>query len=220
MDYKYALKIEDRNSGDYYFSLLKEKNKIISIFLNKSDYNIQAVKLSLFLFNFNLSLTTNSLFFNDKTIYEVNQDKGSYNLETQIFIVIYSAIISIVIGTIIEFFALTQSKILGLRKKKEIKEIEKLIPELINKLKLKFRIFSISIIVINLVFWYYITAFCAIYSFIQTHMISDSLISFLMSISYSIILSLISAIFRINALKRDSKSRHILYTISWLLSLI
>ena len=220
LDYKYALKIEDRNSGDYYFSLLKEKNKIISIFLNKSDYNIQAVKLSLFLFNFNLSLTTNSLFFNDKTIYEVNQDKGSYNLETQIFIVIYSAIISIVIGTIIEFFALTQSKILGLRKKKEIKEIEKLIPELINKLKLKFRIFSISIIVINLVFWYYITAFCAIYSFIQTHMISDSLISFLMSISYSIILSLISAIFRINALKRDSKSRHILYTISWLLSLI
>ena len=220
LDYKYALKIDNRNNGDYYFSLLKEKNKIISIFLNKSDYNIQAVKVSLFLFNFNLSITVNALFFNDEAIHQVNQDQGSYNLNTQISIVIYSAIISTAIGSIVEYFALTHKKILDIRNKKDIKEIEDLIPELIKKLKLGYRIFSISTIVINLIFWYYITSFCAIYSIIQTHMISDSLMSFLLSISYSILLSLISSIIRVAALKKESKLRHFFYTVSWILSLI
>ena len=104
--------------------------------------------------------------------------------------------------------------------KKDIKEIEDLIPELIKKLKLGYRIFSISTIVINLIFWYYITSFCAIYSIIQTHMISDSLMSFLLSISYSILLSLISSIIRVAALKKESKLRHFFYTISLILSLI
>ena len=220
LDYKYALQIDNRNNGDYYFSLLKEKNKIISIFLNKTDNNIQAVKVSLFLFNFTLSLTTNALFFNDEAIHQINQEQGSYNLKNQISTVIYSAIISTAIGFIIEYFALTQKDILNLRNKKEIKEVENLIPDLIKKLKLRFKIYFAMTIIINIIFWYYICAFCAIYSMTQTHMISDSLISFLLSISYSILLSLISSIIRVFSLKKQSKLRHFFYTISWILSLI
>ena len=220
LDYKYALKIDNRNSGDYYFSLLKEKNKIISIFLNKGDFNIQAVKLALFIFNFNLSLTTNALFFNDDAIHQINQDEGSFNLKTQISIVLFSAIISTGIGIIVEFFAQSNKSILNLRNKKDIKEIEKEIPQLIENLKLKYKIFFACTIIINVIFWYYITSFCAIYSIIQTHMISDSLISFLLSISYSIILSLVSSLIRVAALKKETKIRHFLYTISWAISLI
>ena len=220
LDYKYALKIDNRNSGDYYFSLLKEKNKLISIFLNKGDFNIQAVKLALFIFNFNLSLTTNALFFNDDAIHQINQDEGSFNLKTQISIVLFSAIISTGIGFIVEFFAQSNKSILNLRNKKDIKEIEKEIPQLIENLKLKYQIFFACAIIINVIFWYYITSFCAIYSIIQTHMISDSLISFLLSISYSIILSLVSSLIRVAALKKETKIRHFLYTISWAISLI
>ena len=63
LSYKDALQIENRNKSNYYFALLQEKNKIISIFLNEQDYNIYNVKLSLFIFNFNLSMTINALFF-------------------------------------------------------------------------------------------------------------------------------------------------------------
>ena len=206
------------NNGDYYFELLKEKNKIISIFLNKSDFNIQAVKISLFIFNFNLSLTTNALFFNDVAIHQINQDEGSFNLKTQITTVLYSTIISTAIGFIIEYFAQSSKSILNLRNKKDIKEVEKEIPELIKKLK--YKIFFASTIIINAIFWYYITSFCAIYSINQAHMISDSLISFLLSISYSILLSLISSIIRVASLKRGSKIRHYFYTLSWIISLI
>lgn len=220
LDYKYALKIDNRNSGDYYFALLKEKNKIISIFLNNGDFNIQAVKLALFIFNFNLSLTTNALFFNDDAIHQINQDEGSFNLKTQISIVLFSAIISTGIGVIVEFFAQSNKSILNLRNKKDIKEIEKEIPQLIENLILKYKLFFACAIIINVIFWYYITSFCAIYSIIQTHMISDSLISFLLSISYSILLSLVSSLIRVAALKKETKIRHFFYTISWAISLI
>ena len=141
MSYKCALKIENRNKSDYYFSLLKEKNKIISIFSNDKDYNIFTVKVSLFIFNFNLSLTINALFFDDEAIYEINQDQGSFNLGTQISRVLYSAIISTVIGFIVEFLALTHKNIIKLRNYKDLNEAKKSIPDLIKKLKIKFILF-------------------------------------------------------------------------------
>ena len=84
LPYKYALLIDDRNKSSYYWSLLKQKNKIISIFVNREDYNIISMKISLFILTFNLSFTVNALFYIDEEIKKINQIKGSYNLSIQI----------------------------------------------------------------------------------------------------------------------------------------
>ena len=220
LSYKNALEIENRNRADFYFALLKEKNKIISIFLNDNDYNISIVKISLFLFNFNLSLTTNALFFNDEAIFEINQDQGYFSLSTQITRVLYSTIISCLISFVVELFALSHEDIIKLRNYKILEEAKKFVPNLIRKLKFKFILYFGITIFFNIIFFYYITAFCAIYSIIQTHMISDSLMSFLLAISYSLIISMISSFFRVSSLKKESKLRHFFYLISWILSLI
>ena len=220
LSYKNALEIEDRNKSDYYFSLLKEKNKVISIFLNDKDYNIQSVKLLNFIFDFNLSLTINALFYNDETIYQINQEQGDYSLKNQYSRVIFSTIISIVIGFIVELLAFTHKNIIKLRNFKDIKSVENEIGNLVMKLKLKYITYIIFIMILNIVFFYYISAFCSIYTIIQTHMISDSLISFLVSMSYSIIFSLISTIIRIYSIQKENKFRHFLYIISWAISLI
>ena len=219
LSYSDALKIENRNKSNYYFSLLKEKNKIISMFLNDKDYNIQSIKISSFIFDFNLALTINALFYNDEAIYQINQEEGSYNLKSKISRILYSTIISAFINFIVELLAFSHNNIIKLRYYKNAEEAENEKPKLIKKLKLKFILFFIITIFLNLIFFYYITTFCSIYSIIQTHMISDSLISFLLTMSYSIILSLISSIIRIISLKKDNKCRHFLYGISWLISL-
>ena len=216
LSYKNALEIEKRNKGKYYFALLKEKNKIISIFLNDKDYNIQSVKLSTFIFNFNLSLTINALFYNDEAIYEINQQEK----KSQYSRVIYSAIISAFINFIVELLAFTHNNIITLRYYKDIKETENEIPKLLKKLKIKYIIFYCIIFSLMVIFFYYITAFCSIYTIIQFHMITDSLISFLLTMSYSIILSLISAIIRVFSLQKENKFRHCLYILSWVISLI
>ena len=220
LSYKDALKIDDRNKSDYYFALLKEKNRIISIFLNEQDYNIYNVKLSLFIFNFNLSMTINALFFNDEAIYEINQDNGSYNLSTQISRILYSAIISSIINFIVEILAFSHKNIIKLRYNKDIISVFNEEEKLIKKLKLKYILYFGMTIFFNFLFFYYITAFCSVYSIIQTHMISDSLMSFLLTMSYSIVLSLISSIIRVSSLKKDNKCRHFFYFISWIISLI
>ena len=220
LSYKNALQIENRNGAEYYFSLLKEKNKIISIFFNDKDYNIQSAKILIFIFDFNLSLTINALFYNDETIYQINQQDGKYNLKLKYARVIYSAIISVIISFIIELLGFSHKSIIKLRYYKKVKDTENEIPKLIKKIKLKYIIFSCLTIFFNIIFFYYISAFCSIYSVIQTHMISDSLISFLLTISYSLIFSIISTIIRIFALKKENKLRHFFYLISWIISLI
>ena len=49
------------------------------MFLNDKDYNIQSIKIASFIFDFNLALTINALFYNDEAIYQINQEEGSYN---------------------------------------------------------------------------------------------------------------------------------------------
>ena len=220
LSYKDALKIDDRDKSDFYFSLLREKNKLISIFLNDVDYNIKTIKISLFIFNFTLSLTVNALFFDDEAIYQINQDSGYFNLSTRISRILYSVIISTVLTFLVELLAFTHNSIIKLRYYKSIKEAEKNLPKLIKRLKFKIILFFIIISVLDIIFFYYISAFCAIYSIIQFHMISNSLISFLLTNSYSIILSLITSIIRIFSLKKETKTRYILYMVSWVISLI
>ena len=104
LPYKYALKIDNRDKGKYYWSLLKSKNKIISIFLNRNDFNIVYTKVSLFIFSFNLSFAINALFFNDEEIYKINQEENSYNINTEIARIVYSSIISISISFFCRIF--------------------------------------------------------------------------------------------------------------------
>ena len=142
MDYKYAIKIDNRDLGDSYLALLKEKNKFLSIF-NENDYNLFYTKMDLFHFKFNLSLAINALFYNDETIHKINQKEGSYNLKDQISIVLCSTVISTVIYSIVEYMALTRKSIISLREKKSIKEVEDIIPEIVSKLKCKYKFYYI-----------------------------------------------------------------------------
>lgn len=163
LPYKYALQIDNRDKSIYYYSLLKEKNKIISIFLNRDDFNIVIVKISLFIFSFNLSFTINALFFNDEAIYQINQDNGTFNLSNQILRVLYSTIISTAISFIVEFFALTHNNIIEIRNYKSFDDGKIFSEKLIKKLKIKFVAFYVINIVLNLFFLLYNFFLCNIF---------------------------------------------------------
>ena len=220
LNYKYALLIDDRKSANYYWSLLKKKNRIISIFLNREDYNIISMKISIFIVTFNLSFTVNALFYNDEEINKVNQNNGEYDISNEISRVLYSAIISTILSFLAELFSYTSKDFKKIRECKNYKEAETFMSNLSKKLRIKIILFFIIGIILNILFFYYLTAFCFIYSNIQTHMISDSLISFLLSISYTLLLTLIPPILRKFSLSKNNKFRHFIYILSWLISLV
>ena len=116
--------------------------------------------------------------------------------------------------------AFSHKNIIKLRYFKDTKDALEEKPKLIKNLKVRYVFYFSMTIFLNAVFLYYITAFCAVYSIIQTHMITDSLMSFFLTVSYSIVLSMVSSIIRIYSLQKENKLRHIYYLISWAVSLI
>ena len=71
-----------------------------------------------------------------------------------------------------------------------------------------------------IIFWYYLSAFCAVYKNTSKILITDTLISFGISMIYPFGINLIPGIFRIHALKDKRKSKNCIYTFSIIISLI
>ena len=219
LSYNDALKKDKRTYIQYYFSLLKTKHLIIFTFYTKTDYNSRIIKIILFLFSFGLYFTINALFFTDSTMHKIYEDQGTFNFIYQIPQILYSTIITGLINTIIKYLSLTEKDILDIKKEQNKKlNLDEKKSKLINYLALKFIIFFILLFTFLILFWYYLSSFCAVYKNTQIHLINDTLISFGLSLLYPFGLNLLPGILRIPSLK--TKDRECIYKISQIIQLI
>ena len=216
LNYKKALKIDKRSYLEYYFSLLKVKHLFIFSFYTYTDYNSKTIKICLFFFSFTLYYTINALFFNDSTMHKIYEDKGTFNFIFQIPHILYSTIISSIINTILKFLALSERIILKIKEEKKYKDLK--ISNIFKCIIIKFNCFFVLNIIFLILFWYYLSCFCAVYRNTQTYLIKDTLISFAISLFYPLIINIIPVICRISSLKVPN--REYLYKFSKLMQLI
>jgi len=99
--------------------------------------------------------------------------------------------------------ALSQDIIIELKNIKITKNLEH--KKLLRILNIKFSLFFILSFIILLFCWYYVLCFCGIYANTQIHLIKDSIISLITSLSIPFVLYLIPGIFRILSIKSSSK---------------
>ena len=218
--YKEALIHDKRTYIQYYISLLKINHLLIFSFCSSKDYNSKIIKIFLFFYSFSVHLTINALFFNDSTMNKIYEDGGSFNFIYQIPQIIYSSIISGFLNSIVKYLALSEKNINKFKQEKDIKNLDKIRKKLADTLKIKFILYFVLTLFLLLVFWYYITCFCAIYVNTQIHLIKDSLISFGLSFIYPLGIYIIPGIFRIIALKGKKKNMKFIYGFSKLLAYI
>ena len=218
LKYEEALEIDKRTYIDYYFSLLKRKQLIIFNFYNKNDYNSKIIKIILFLFSFALYFIVNALFFDDSVLHKIYENQGKYDLIYQIPQILYSAIISTFINTVIKSLSLSEKNILSI--KKENGNIKFEILKVLKCLKIKFIFFFILDFIFLLLFWYYISCFCAIYKNTQIHLLKDTIISYFLSLLYPFGINLIPGLFRIPSLKAIKRNRACLYKFSQIVEII
>ena len=183
--FKSAVKCDKRNYFPLYYSFLKTDHILIKI-LNSNDYNSRIIKIFLCFYNFSLSYTMNALFFNDDTIHQILEDEGKFNFIYQLPQIIYSSIISNFFCMILDFLALSEDNILGLKTEKSANRINKKGKLLIKTLKIKFFVFFILNLLILFFFWYYLICFCVVYKNTQYHLLKDSLIGFIIGLFCSI----------------------------------
>ncbi len=146
-------------------------------------------------------------------MHKIYKDSGSYNFIYQIPIAIYSSLICSVINFIINVLSLSQKNILKIKYLKNNENLEKISNNIINCLKIKFRLFFIFTFVITIFCWYYLGCFCIVYKNTQLLLFKNTLISFGLSMIYPFGLFLLPGIFRIPSLN-SKKNKKLLYKIS------
>ena len=209
-----AIEYDKRNYCQYYFSLLKTQHNLICALFNNNDYNSRIIKVNLFLIGLTIEFNINALFYNDDTMHRIYESKGNFDLETQIPIVVYSTIISMVLNFPLNFLALSNDAILNFKQDNKKFKIMKKAKVLKNILIIKFILYFIISFVFLLFFWYYISMFCVIYKNTQSHLLKDTFMSFGLSIIFPFVIYLLPGIFRIPSLSTGNKKRKCLYTFS------
>ena len=220
LSYEEAIKYDKRTFFQYYYSILKYKHIIFFTFLSKNDYNIFIIKLTLFLFSFSLYFSTNTLFFTDDTMHKIFENQGNIALFFNILNIIYSSLISTIITLLIKILALSSKDILKIKKIKNRKLALTSSVKLIKTLYIRFSIYYIISFIFLIFFWYFISAFCAVYKNTQILLLRTTLISYLVSLLYPLALNVLPALLRIISLKDKSHDKKCIYSFSYILHLI
>ena len=218
--YKKALELDKRTYFQYYFSLLKTKHIFFFAFIPSKDYNLTIIKIYLFFFSFVLFLTVNALFFNDSTMHKIYVDEGTFNFIYQLPQILYSTIISSIITIIVKKLSLNEEDILNIKNQNKKEKLTAAFAKEVKIIMIKFIIFSFFNILFLSMFWYYLGCFCSVYRNTQVHLITDTIISFGLSLLYPLGLNLLPGLLRIPALRAKNKDKECLYKISKLVQLI
>ena len=179
LEYENAVKYDKRSFLRTYWSVLMREHLVLITFVAWKDYNLFYVKIDRFLVLICTQMTMNGLFFSDESMRKANKS-DDYNFVQQLPKIIFSLIATHLIEVALCYFSMTDKTIYlikELSKNRENKENEKKVIDVINCMKKKLIAFYVVTFLLFLFYWYFISAFCAVYQNTQKTFLLDSLIS-------------------------------------------
>jgi hypothetical protein len=207
-----AIKYDRRNIFRVFYIYLLSKQIIFRTFLQRSPLELFYLRFTLFIFMLSCDLALNALFyFNDNISkkYHYAQNLFLFTFSNNITIIIYSTLISSFLLTFLNklsnssnairnVFRKEEEKIKTNKKKYEIKEETKRqifndVENILKKFKIKILILLIIQTVLILFFWYFVTAFCHVYSSTQASWLLDSFLSILSRLMLELIFGFLYA---------------------------
>ena len=212
LNYKLAILCDRRTFIEYYNNLNSIKISVLFAFYPMDDYNIKIIKICLFFLWFVIYFSVNTFFFNDNTFHQIYLDGGKYNFIYFLPQIIYSFIICIIINNFIKYFSLSERNFLEIKNENNIKKIKDKADSVKRCLIIKYITFFVLSFVFLIVFWYYLSSFCAVYQNTQIYLLINTGISFLIGSLFPLIFNLLPCLIRMNSLK--NKNSETLYSIS------
>ena len=227
-DFYTAIKYEKRSFWRIYYICILSTENVINTFIFRTRLEVQPLRLSLFIFSYTCDLSLNAFFYLNKNISDKYHYQGNnlflFTLVNNLTIDIVSTVSSYVLVKLLNYLNSskesienvfrTQEKKMRNDKKYKVKDetIMKIYEEL-NKIYKYLKIKIISYIFIDLIFLvfflYYITAFCEVYKNTQISWLTDSFVSFLMSILVELFMSFLCAVFYKLSIKYKFKTLYI-----------
>ena len=206
-----AVKYDLRELCVIFYIFILSKQFVFHTFLYKSPIELFSLRLCQFLFIFSSDLALNAFFYFDNNIskkYKANKNLFLFTFTDNIFIIFITTLSVFIFLTLIaklsnsiydirEIFMKEEEKLIKDKKykvtPKRKNEILLEVETILNKYKIKITILIIIEIIIMIFFWYYVTAFCHVYSSTQISWILDSLLSMLSRAIIELIISFLLA---------------------------
>ena len=201
LNYKDAIIYDKRAFSEYYNCLNKIKISILFAFYPLDDYNIKIIKICIFFLSFVIYFSVNTFFFNDDTFHQIYLDGGKYNFLYFLPQIIYSFVICHLINNVLKYFCLSERDYLQIKNEENEDAIKDKADSTKRFLIIKYIIFFIASFIFLIVFWYYLSSFCAVYQNTQIYLLINTFISFLISSLFPLIFNVVPSVFRINSLK-------------------
>ena len=191
-----------------FYIFLLSKQAAFHAFLYKSPLELFPIRLILFIFIFSSDLALNSFFYLDDKIskkYRYAQNLFLFTFSNNLTIILLSTLIGFIImtlftnlsnstNTIRDVFIKEEAKLKENKKykvtEKRKKEILDEIIKILNRYKIKLIILMTFEFLLLLFFWYYVTAFCHVFSSTQISWLLNSFLSILSRLIIEALLSL------------------------------
>ena len=211
MEFDDAIVKDKRKFSECLIGNLKEKQMIVFTFFVDDPIKIRSMKIILFILNINLYFVIPGLFYSEEFISEIylinEEDEHFFSyLERSIDKLIYTTLVNIIIGYIIDLFFVEEKKIKGIfrREKDSIKNLRYKIIELTKKIANMYLAFIIFVFVILLFSFYYLLCFNYVYPKTQIEWIKCSVTIFIIMQTLSTLNCLLITCLRYLSFKLNS----------------
>ena len=202
--YEYAINKDMRSYLSIYWSFLKYKQLCIFTFFTKSAGILRSTKIVLFILFIAFYMAFTALFFNDNIMRSLYIYKGNTDAAVHVPNIILSSLCSLIASLIVRFVCLSErdiSKVITLGNENER---QKLVDKMKKRAAIKIYALFICSIVLTILCWYYVSAFCAIFKNSQIHYLINVLVAFIVCNIWPCVTTLIAPAMRKYAFKNDS----------------
>ena len=183
LDFYDACELDERTWCKTYWSVLMREHSALITFLAWNDYNLFYIKIQRFFILFCVDMTMNGLFFVHESMHKKYTQGEDFTFVQKLPQLLFTLIVSHLLEVILCFLSLTDTHVYEIKSLpiKEKRDGQKIM-DILSKIQRKLTSFIIFTFLLFLFFWYFISAFCAVYQNTQVIYLRDSMISFAISL--------------------------------------
>ena len=207
LEYDEACEFDNRGFCKTYWSVLLREHLVLFTFFTCYDYNLFYIKIERFFVLICTQMTINGLFFIHESMHRKYTQGEDLNFIEKIPQLLFTLIGAHIIEVILCYFSMTDVHVYEIKSlPKEEKNSEKLL-KIMDRMKRKLVWFFFITFLLFLFYWYFISAFCAVYQNTQIIFLRDSGISILTSFLDPFVIYGVTTILRLISLSLCCKKK-------------
>ena len=214
MDFEKAFLFDKRSFIRMYWAFLVDTQIILGTFCTENYLNLFVIKLSFFIYTFQISFFLNAFFYTDEYISDAYHNDGILDFVSGLPKSIYSFVATLITTNLLKMLSNSKNELMKvIREKRGDKNYSYLIEIKLRKLRKKLFAYFIFVFILGLLFLYYVSTFCAVYRHSQLYWFIGCLESFGIDSLVAIIICILLALLRYISIKSGIKCLYILANI-------